>query len=130
MRKIGRVALLLLLASPLARSPLAATADIQGQWTVEFSTGDGVHNEDDMQMYVSQDGSRLTGHIEWNSSATDYPLKGTITDDRFEILWSTSVNGVISEIRFRGAIKGEELNGTVEIAGHEPGDMYARRIGL
>jgi hypothetical protein len=110
------------------RASCAAPADIQGEWAIEFDAG-SVHNEDDMQMYVIQEGARLTGHIEWNSSATDYPIKGTITDDQFEIVWTTSVNGVISQITFKGTIKGEELNGTAVIPERGEGDFYARRTG-
>lgn len=126
MKKIG--CLLLLLGWVFARAPLAATADIAGEWNIEFSVG-SVHNEDDMRMYISQSDTRLTGHIEWNSSASDYPLKGTITDDRFQIVWTTSVNGVMSDITFRGTVTGEEINGTAEIPGRGTGELYARRIG-
>jgi hypothetical protein len=119
---------LLLVGGVFARAPLAAPADVEGEWSVEFSAG-AVHNEDDMQMYIHQEGSRLTGHIEWNSSATDYAVKGTITDDQVQIIWSTSVNGVLSEITFRGTVKGEEINGTAEIPGRETGELYARRTG-
>ena len=127
MRKLGALGLLLLLGCVFAPARLHADADIQGEWTVEFSAG-AIHNEDDMEMYVNQDGTRLTGHIDWNSSATDYPIKGTIAGDAFQIVWTTSVNGVVSDITFRGTVKGDEINGTVEIPGHESGELYARRI--
>lgn len=117
-----------LLGALAGRAALSAHADISGQWSVEFSAGD-VQNEADMQMYISQSDSRLTGHIEWNASASDFPLKGTIADDQFQIVWTTRVNGVISDITFRGVIKGEELSGAVEIPGHQTGELYARRVG-
>ena len=125
---MSRRALLLLCGCLLARTPVFAAADIQGDWSVEFSTGD-VDNEADMHMYIKPDGDRLTGYIEWIGSATDFPLKGTLDDDSFQIVWSTNVNGRMTDITFRGTVKGDEISGTVEIPGHDQGTLYAHRIG-
>jgi hypothetical protein len=128
MKKISRRALLLLCGCLFAWTPVSATADIEGDWSVQFSAGD-VDNEADMHMYIKQDGSRLTGYIDWTGSATDFPLKGTLADDSFEIVWSTNVNGRMSDITFRGAAKGDEISGTVEIPGHDMGELHAHRVG-
>ncbi|HEX4346240.1 MAG TPA: hypothetical protein VHZ73_01640, partial [Vicinamibacterales bacterium] len=117
MKKISRRALLLLCGCLLARTRVSAAADIEGEWSVEFSTGD-VESEADTHMYIKQDGSRLTGYIEWTGSATDFPLKGTLADDSLQIVWSTNVNGRMSDITFRGTAKGDEISGTVEVPGH------------
>ena len=128
MRKISRRALLLLSCCLFARTTVAAAADIAGEWSVEFTTGD-VDSEADMRMYIKQDDSRLTCYIEWTGSATDFPLKSTLADDRFQIVWSTNVNGRMSDITFRGTAKGDEISGTVEIPGHDTGELYAHRTG-
>lgn len=128
MKHINRRSLLLLCGCLFARTRVSAAADIEGAWSVEFSTGD-VDNEADMYMYIKQDGSRLTGYIEWTGSATDFPLKGTLADDNFQIVWSTNVNGRMSDITFRGSAQGDEIRGTVEIPGHNTGELYAHRTG-
>jgi hypothetical protein len=118
----------LLVIGVIAAQRVLAAADLAGDWAIEFSSAD-VQSEADMHMYVKQDDSRLSGYIDWNSSADTFPFKGTITDDRFVIVWSSSVNGVMSEIKFTGTVKGDELTGTVEIAGRKPGELSGTRYG-
>jgi hypothetical protein len=125
MKKVAFLACLLMCVAAAPR--VLAHADIAGEWDVEFSAA-SIHNEDDTHMYVNQDDSRLTGYVEWNSSPDTYPLKGNITDDHFRIAWTSSVNGVMSDIVFEGAVKGDELHGAVEITGRQPGTFFARRI--
>jgi hypothetical protein len=127
MKKIILIAWLL--ASAAVAAPRGfANADIAGGWSVEFSGGD-VQSEADMQMFVKQDDSRLTGYVVWNASANDFPLKGTITDDHFVIVWSSRVNATVTEITFKGTVKGDEIYGTAEIPGRETGELYAKRTG-
>jgi hypothetical protein len=127
MKKITFLAWLLV-GGVVASPRVLALADIAGEWAVDFSGGD-VRGEADMRMYVKQDGSRLSGYIDWNASADSFPLKGTITDDGFVIVWTSSVNGVFEEISFKGTVKGEEITGTVEIAGRKRAELYATRVG-
>jgi hypothetical protein len=126
--KRGRFLACFLVCVLVAAPRVLAHADIAGEWAIELSGGD-VQNEADMKMYVKQDDSRLTGYLDWNASATSFPLKGTITDDRFVIVWSSRVNGVDTEITFKGTVSGDDINGTVDIPQRLQGVLYARRVG-
>jgi len=109
----------------LAAAPrVLAHADMAGEWAVEFDGG-ALKSPEDMKMIVVQDDSRLSGRMDW--SAGEFPIKGTINDDKFTITWTTRVNGVMTEITFTGTVKGEEINGNVQIAKSAPFDLYARR---
>jgi hypothetical protein len=118
--KRGRFLACFLVCVLVAAPRVLAHADIAGEWAIELSGGD-VQNE--------ADDSRLTGYLDWNASATSFPLKGTITDDRFVIVWSSRVNGVDTEITFKGTVSGDDINGTVDIPQRLQGVLYARRVG-
>jgi len=115
---------LILLSAVVAAPRVLAHADMAGEWLVEFSGG-AFNSPDDMKMIVVQDDSRLSGRMDW--SAGEFPIKGTINDDTFTVTWTTRVNGIMTEITFTGAVKGEEINGKVQIGKDAPFDLYARR---
>lgn len=114
--------IVLCLTSALAAA--AAEADIAGGWMVEFALPWG--GTANYPMWVIQEGSRLTGRVTF-PGVGEYPLKGTIEDDRFRIVWQTNVDGDWTDIVFVGTIKGETISGSARIGKYAEGELYGRR---
>jgi hypothetical protein len=102
----------------------AEPADMAGGWSVEFGLPWG--GTASYPMWVNQTGTRLTGRVTIIGAA-EYPLKGTIEEDRFTIVWQTVVDGEFSDITFAGRVKGDELSGTAKIGSYPERELYARR---
>jgi hypothetical protein len=101
-----------------------AEADIAGGWAVEWMLPWGGTAE--YPMWVIQDGSRLTGRVTFPGVA-EYPLKGTIEEDRFRIVWQNPIDGEWVEVVFAGTVKGDVFSGTAKIGKWPEGDLSGRR---
>jgi hypothetical protein len=102
----------------------AAEADMAGGWSVEFALPWG--GTAGYPMWVVQDGPRLTGRVTM-PGVGEYPLKGSITDDRFRIVWQNNIDGEWADIVFAGTVKGDVLSGTAKIGKYNEGELYGRR---
>jgi hypothetical protein len=105
----------------LAQSP----ADAAGEWAVTFTTPSGPN--DDFTMYVSQTGARLSGRLV--SQSGEFPLKGTVDGNQFNIVWSFPDGGQMLEITFSGKISGDHMTGTSKLGNRGEGDLQADRTG-
>ncbi len=123
---IGAVqrATLVLAALILAGITVFAQADMAGEWTVEFGTPRGPQ---EFTMYVSQEGSRLTGRL--TSDAGEFPLRGSVTDAEFTITWSIPDGGQILQITFTGKVEGDSLSGSAKLGTRGSGPLSGKRIG-
>jgi hypothetical protein len=127
MTRASACLLLLVLTFPVLSSERAvgfAAADMAGGWAVEWMLPWGGSAE--YPMWVIQDGSRLTGRVTFPGVA-EYPLKGTIEEDRFRIVWQNPVDGEWVEVIFAGTVKGDVLSGTAKIGKWPEGDLSGRR---
>jgi hypothetical protein len=107
-----------------AHAPDAAEADIAGGWAVEFSLPWG--GSASYPMWVNQDGTRLSGRVTIPGVA-ESQLRGTITEDRFTILWQTVVDDELADITFSGRVAGDEISGSAKIGKYAERELYGRR---
>jgi hypothetical protein len=114
----------LLVAAVLLPTMALAQIDVAGEWNVTFT---GPQGPAEYTMYVNQEGTRLTGRL--TSPSGEFPLRGTVEESRFRIVWSLPDNGCLLEITFVGTVQGETLSGTARIANAGEGPVSGERIG-
>jgi hypothetical protein len=105
-----------------AAAPVAALADVHGQWAVTFAS---VTGPKEFVMVITQNGTRLSGHL--TSDIGEFPLKGTVEDDQVTIVWSLVEEGKAVEITFKGKADGERISGTARLGEVGEGPLYAER---
>jgi hypothetical protein len=115
---------LLLAVTLLLPAMASAEIDVAGEWNITFT---GPQGPAEYTMYVTQEGTRLTGRM--TSPSGEFPLRGTVEDSRFRIVWSLPDNGRLLEITFVGTVQGEMLSGTARIANAGEGPVSGERIG-
>lgn len=106
---------------------LLADIDIAGEWNVTFT---GPQGPAEYTMYVSQEGTRLTGRM--TSPSGEFPLRGTIEGekaDRFRITWALPDGGRMLEIVFVGTVEGDRLTGTARLGKAGEGPVNGERVG-
>jgi hypothetical protein len=106
---------------------LLADIDIAGEWEVTFT---GPQGPADYTMYVTQEGTRLTGRM--TSPSGEFPLRGAIEGekaDRFRITWALPDNGRMLEIVFVGTVDGDRLTGTARLGKAGEGPVTGERVG-
>jgi hypothetical protein len=119
--------LAVLIASLIRPLSLLADIDIAGEWEVTFT---GPQGPADYTMYVSQEGTRLTGRM--TSPSGEFPLRGAIEGekaDRFRITWALPDNGRMLEIVFVGTVDGDRLTGTARLGKAGEGPVTGERVG-
>jgi hypothetical protein len=123
-RPMSRAIASLLVVVVLQSAIAVAQLDVAGEWNVTFT---GPQGPADYTMYVAQEGTRLTGRM--TSPSGEFPLRGTVEESRFRIVWSLPDRGRILEITFVGTIQGDRLSGTARIANAGEGPVSGERIG-
>jgi hypothetical protein len=123
-RAMLRLICLLFVAAVLLPVTALAQIDVAGEWNVTFT---GPQGPADYTMYVTQEGTMLTGRM--TSPSGEFPLRGTVEESRFRIVWSLPDNGRMLEITFIGTVQGEMLTGTARIANAGEGPVSGERIG-
>ena len=121
------LALVVLVAAVAGPVSLLADIDIAGEWEVTFT---GPQGPADYTMYVSQEGTRLTGRM--TSPSGEFPLRGAIEGekaDRFRITWALPDNGKMLEIVFVGTVDGDRLTGTARLGKAGEGPVTGERVG-
>jgi hypothetical protein len=119
-----RTSLLLLVALALGAATAFADIDLAGEWNVTFT---GPQGPADYTMFVAQEGNRVTGRM--TSPHGEFPLKGTIENDKFRIAWSLPDNGRMLEIVFTGTVDGDTLTGMARLGNAGEGPVTGERVG-
>jgi hypothetical protein len=119
-----RAMCVLVVAALLVPTLAVAQIDVAGEWNVTFT---GPQGPAEYTMYVSQEGTRLTGRM--TSPSGEFQLRGSVEESRFRIVWSLPDNGRILEITFVGTVQGEMLTGTARIGNAGEGPVSGERIG-
>jgi hypothetical protein len=114
----------LFVAAMLVPAVALAQLDVGGEWNVTFT---GPQGPAEYTMYVAQEGTRLTGRM--TSPSGEFPLRGSVEDSRFRIVWSLPDNGRMLEITFVGTVEGERLSGTARLGSAGEGPVSGERIG-
>ncbi len=102
----------------LATTCLIGQADMAGEWEVTFTTPLGYQ---EFTMYIVQEGPRLTGRL--TSDAGEFPLRGRLDDNEFEITWSLPDQDRILPITFKGKVDGDSLKGTARLGDRGTGAL-------
>jgi hypothetical protein len=106
----------------LTTIPASGQADMAGEWEVMFTTPLGFQ---EFTMYVIQEGPRLTGRL--TSDAGEFPLRGRVEGNDFEITWSLPDQGRVLAITFNGKVEGDSLNGTAKLGDRGSGSLSGSR---
>jgi hypothetical protein len=114
----------LLAAALLLPAMALAQIDVAGEWNITFT---GPQGPAEYTMYVTQEGTRLTGRM--TSPSGEFPLRGAVEANGFRIVWSLPDNGRLLEITFVGTVQGEMLSGTARIANAGEGPVSGERVG-
>lgn len=114
--------LLALLAFTTA--PLRAELDLAGEWNVTFT---GPTGPADYTMFVQQEGNRLRGRM--TSPHGEFPLRGSIDGDKFQISWQLPDAGKMLDIVFTGTVEGDTLTATAKIGKNGEGPVNGERVG-
>ena len=106
----------------LATTCLIGQVDMAGEWEVTFTTPLGYQ---EFTMYIVQEGPRLTGRL--ISDAGEFPLRGRLDGDEFEITWSLPDQDRILPITFKGKVEGDSLKGTARLGDRGTGALSGSR---
>jgi hypothetical protein len=110
----------------LALAALSVTAvaqrSVAGAWRVDFVTPLG---QTFVNMYISQSGSRLTGHA--TDEFGEYSIEGRVTDDQVTVVWEVPEDGKMLEITMKGKVDGNVITGTAKLGDVGEGPLTARR---
>jgi len=112
-----------LLALIAAASPRPATADVAGNWRVEFVIPSG---EMGVNMTINQNGAKLTGRVV--NEDGEFPLEGTVADDEVTVSWTVPDAGTPLQITMKGKIEGEYITGVARLGNVGEGSLQARRV--
>jgi hypothetical protein len=101
-----------------------AQRSVAGTWRVDFVTPLG---QTFVNMYISQSGSRLTGHA--TDEFGEYSIEGRLTDDQVTVVWEVPEDGKMLEITMKGKVDGNVITGTAKLGDVGEGPLTARRTG-
>lgn len=108
----------------LSGTTLRAEVDIAGEWNVTFT---GPTGPADYTMFATQEGNRIRGRF--TSASGEFPLRGTITGDTFEITWELPDSGRMLQIVFTGKVEGDTMTATARIGKGGEGPVHGERVG-
>lgn len=122
-RLVSLFALLVALVT-LSSTVVRAELDLAGEWTVTFT---GPTGPAEYTMFATQEGNRIRGRF--TSASGEFPLRGTITGDKFEITWELPDNGRMLQIVFTGTVEGDTMTATAKIGKNGEGPVHGERVG-
>lgn len=104
--------------------PAAATLNASGTWTLSTDFGEGLIT---ITLGLQQEGDRLRGSIQ--GSAGSAAIANATISSTGEIRFSVpvTVGGQTTEAVFAGQLTANEIRGTVQTVGREPGNFTATR---
>ena len=106
-----------------AVSVAATTADVAGNWRVEFVIPSG---EMGVNMTIYQSGATLTGRVV--NEDGEFPLEGSVADDEVTVTWTVPDSGTPLQITMKGKIEGEYITGVARLGNVGEGSLQARRV--
>lgn len=124
MKRLVSCAMVLLALLVWTTAPVRAELDLAGEWTLTFT---GPTGPADYTMFVDQEGTRLRGRM--TSPHGEFPLRGTIDGDKFQISWQLPDSGKMLDIVFTGTVDGDTLNATARIGKNGEGPVHGERVG-
>ena len=118
----NRLAVVLGIVAAVLTLAVAAQTDVTGEWTMTSNTEQGSSSA---ALTLNQDGEKLTGSMVSPMGTLEF--EGTITGNKLEIVIEFDAGGQFIEIAFEGTVDGDEMTGTLDLAGYGGGDWTAKR---
>jgi hypothetical protein len=103
---------------------LAWAAAIDGKWTAEIETPNGVRTN---TYTFKADGAKLTGTVSGRMGDTAIQ-DGAIQGDEISFVVVREFNGQEFKIQYKGKVSGDELKMTMQAGDREPRDIVAKRV--
>lgn len=110
--------------SPVTPAGTAAGVNASGTWTLNINLGEG---DVTSTLTIEQQGGRLTGSVQGalGSSEIANASAGAGGEIRFTV--PLTIGGETTEATFTGTISGNEMRGTVQVVGRQPGSFTGTR---
>jgi hypothetical protein len=103
--------------------PIAAqTLNAAGEWRVTFVVPTGTRS---VNMVINQQRTTLSGTV--INEDGEFPLKGSIADDKLTVVWSVPEAGKLIDLTLKGKLSGDTITGTVQLGDIGEGPVSARR---
>jgi outer membrane protein assembly factor BamB len=119
---LKRLALLSMVSMSLAAGPLAAPANVAGQWNISLELGSITGRP---TIELKQDGEKLTGTYRGRYGAS--PLEGEVKENQIGFTVTMNAEGQQTSGYFSGVVDGDTMNGAVEFEGAGEGTWSATR---
>jgi len=118
----NRQAVVLGIVAAVLTVAVAAQTDVTGEWAMMIDTEQGSQST---ALTLVQDGEKLTGSMVSPMGTLEF--EGTITGNKLEIVMEVDAGGAFLEITLVGTVDGDEMAGTLDLAGYGGGDWTAKR---
>ena len=114
--------MLLALVLGFAALGTAGAQSVSGEWDASMNTPGGPRP---FRILFVQEGEKLTGTV--RRTAGDLPLEGTIKGNDVTFRSTLNYNGSPLEMSMSATLVGNEMKGTVDIAGQMQDEFSAKR---
>ena len=101
---------------------VTAQTGVAGQWSVTFETEQGSSGA---TMTLTQDGEKVMGSMVTEMGTFEF--EGTFADNKVKWVMEIDAGGAFIEITMEGTLDGDEIMGTLDLAGYGGGDWTAKR---
>ncbi len=116
--------LLLTVALSLTAVATAAAQSVSGEWDASMNTPGGPRP---FKIVFVQEGEKLTGTVK--RATGDVPLEGTIKGTAVKFRYTINYNGNALPMEVTTTLSGNEMKGSIDIAGQMQDEFTARRTG-
>ena len=120
-----RLIVLLGLVTAVLTVAVGAQTGVAGTWNMTTDTEQGSVSS---TLTLTQDGEKLTGEMGPIPDVGTLEFEGTVTGDTVEWVVEIDAGGQFIEITFEGTIDGDEMMGSLDVAGYAGGDWMAKRM--
>ncbi len=111
------------IAAALFTVAVAGQTGVAGEWNVTFDTEQG---SSAATMTLTQDGEKVMGSMVTEMGTFEF--EGTFTDNKMKWVMEIDAGGAFIEITMEGTLDGDEIMGTLDLAGYGGGDWTAKRM--
>jgi len=126
MRRILLFSIFVILLSPVWALLASDIIDVSGKWNMTIIMEDG--REIESALSIVQEGEKLTIIRTKKSGEVMEPCEGTIKGDNITWVEIAIMNETEIEILHRGKVKGDQIEGEIELQGSPYYDFRAERI--
>jgi imidazolonepropionase-like amidohydrolase len=126
----ARIAHVFIDGRPVDLRPVTPTTtggvNASGTWTLNINLGEG---DVASTLSLEQQGGRLSGSIQGALGSAEIANASVGTGGEIRFTAPLSIGGQTTEATFTGTISGNEMRGTVQVVGRQPGSFTGTRPG-